>query len=463
MNNNKNIGTHEAAQIIGVHRDTLLRWLREKKIKEPTRDRNGWRTFTLDEIESIRGYAESNITKMTENNPYQTQIQSLNILDWDFVTSETEYLNHSVHPYPCKFIPQIPNTLIQSLSTVGETVLDPFCGSGTTLVEALRLNRQTIGIDANPIAALISRVKTNIISTKEETTLRSIVSDYIDKADYLKKKQNSLFLVDDIDNGTIFDEQTLKWIEQWYDNCVILELYNIRKNCMVIHNNKARDVALAALSSILVNVSKQDSDTRYVRRIKNIKPGDTFSKFAKSLDNITNQVIQFSKEINPNFTAQVLCANILQDPSINDVDLVVCSPPYPNAYSYHLYHRSRMLWLGMDQNKFKDIEIGSHRKYSAKGKNAASIETFKQELNHILIWLSNLLSKDRYVCFVLGDSIIGGEIFKNDEIFINVSKHIGYKVEANIKRNLLPSKKSFNPLIGKIKDEHIVILRNARV
>src|SRR5690606_29865192 len=110
--------------------------------------------------------------------------------------------------------------------------------------------------------------------------------------------------------------------------------------------------------------------------------------------------------VEPRFTCNVLEANLLDAPEVPALDLVVCSPPYPNAYSYHLYHRTRMVWLGMDQPKFKKQEIGSHRKYSSKGQNAATVETFSAEFTQILKWLSGALKRDGYACFVVGDSTL---------------------------------------------------------
>lgn len=78
--------------------------------------------------------------------------------------SQTGYLTHIYHRYPAKFIPQLAQRLIATCSEAGEWVLDPFMGSGTTLVEAKLLGRPSVGVDINPVAYLVSRAKVTPIS-----------------------------------------------------------------------------------------------------------------------------------------------------------------------------------------------------------------------------------------------------------------------------------------------------------
>ena len=462
--------THDVARVVGVHRDTLLRWLREGRIPEPQRDRNGWRLFDDDQARTIIEYAkataEGNTPVVREVQPtyeaFSEQLRHLKKLDWDFVTADTEYLNHSIHPYPCKFIPQIPNTLIQELSSVGETVLDNFCGSGTTLVEAMRLNRNAIGIDANPVAALISEVKSVRITDLQVSQLQQLAAICLNKGENFGIATLPLFPEQQAQLALEPSEDAMDWIRQWYDDHVIREIADIKRQCNLISDGTTKKIALVALSAILVNVSKQDSDTRYVKRNKNLPPGETFLRFSRSLNSVVNQLLAFRAETNPKTKVEVLNRDILSAPEIPKVHLVVCSPPYPNAYSYHLYHRSRMLWLDMDPEDFKKREIGSHRKYSSKGKNAATKETFAGELHTILNWLALYLEKGRHACFVVGNSLINGQVVSNENLLIQVAKECGYRLDASIVRKLLETKKYFNPKIGKIREEHIVILRNCQ-
>src|SRR5438067_2485686 len=102
--------------------------------------------------------------------------EALHAVDWDFPRSSSR---DEVHPYPARFIPEIPRAAIPLLQTDGP-ILDPFCGSGTTLVEAQRLGHEAIGLDINPIACLISRVKVGVWSDDDasllETHARALVA-----------------------------------------------------------------------------------------------------------------------------------------------------------------------------------------------------------------------------------------------------------------------------------------------
>lgn len=455
--------THQVAEMAQIHRDTLLRWLREGRIPEPGRDRNGWRVFTPEQAQAVVRYAQGNSQASSDSHlreapaAYVTPVAKLKQLDWDFADANTGYLTHSLHPYPAKFIPQIPNALIQALSSIGDTVLDPFCGSGTTLAEALLLKRHAVGIDANPLACLIARAKTARVTESDIERLRQLEAQATELA---QQQLGALPLFPDLKTTSApASRPAFDGVDFWFEPHVIDELAMVKAMCLAVESEAARPIALAAFSSIIVAVSRQDSDTRYVRRVKDVQPGDALQRFARALNTATARATAFTELTEPRFACKVIQANVLDKPPIGSVDLIVCSPPYPNAYSYHLYHRTRMLWLDMDQPTFKQVEIGSHRKYSKKN-GAASADTFRAELGQILTWLRGCLRPGGYACFVIGDSVLKGQVIHNDQLLTQVATEVGYQIEDNLTRHLQDGKKSFNPAIGKIKEEHIVILRN---
>jgi DNA modification methylase len=456
----ENLSTAEVAKLAGVHKDTLLRWLRAGSVPEPKRDRHGWRSFTVGDAKRISDFSKLPEPLSQDVLPgvdLQYRFASLERLDWDFANAKTSYLTHGIHPYPAKFIPQIPNALIQELSSVGDTVGDIFCGSGTTLVEALTLKRNAVGVDANPLACLISNVKTTALSEVDA----SILAMLRDRVQALGADLNAF-----VPSGKKFKTSawrpTFEKLEFWFPLEAIEELAELKKYCMELPAGAARNLALVALSSIIVTVSRQDSDTRYVRREKGITTGETCKKFARAIENSLHVATEFTELVEPRFSCTLASSNLLHLPSIPKLDLMVCSPPYPNAYSYHLYHMTRMLWLEMDQPLFKKEEIGSHRKYSSKSKTAATVETFRAEFTAILGWLSGSLKKNGFACFVVGDSTLRGERINNADLISVAGAQAGFREVARLTRTMQSSKKSFNPAIGKIKSEDILILENVR-
>lgn len=463
LEQSERLSTAAVAQLAGVHKDTLLRWLRAGWVTEPARDRHGWRYFTPGEAESVVRFANSSagaaqkfVGSIQGASP---QLESLERIDWDFADAKTNYLTHGIHPYPAKFIPQIPNALIQELSCVGDTVGDIFCGSGTTLVEALTLKRHAVGLDANPLACLISRAKTTLVTEEQAAELESLVSESYALSEALAASASQTLLSDEIFVSKAW-RPAGDDLNFWFDGHVVEELAELLEKSHSMTTEATETLALAAFSSIVVSVSRQDSDTRYVRRQKDILPGDTCRRFARSLEQALRVVVEFTEFVEPRFACNVFEANLLDAPEVPVLDLVVCSPPYPNAYSYHLYHRTRMVWLEMDQPKFKYEEIGSHRKYSSKGQNAATVETFSGEFTQILSWLSRVLKRDRYACFVVGDSTLKGKRICNADLIRDAGQSAGFLEVRRLSRTMQSTKKSFNPSIGRIKTEDILILQN---
>src|ERR1700754_4056698 len=90
----------------------------------------------------------------------RARLRRLEDVDWDFSTSRSQSAFSSLHWHPCRYPSQIPAVLIDALTDPGEVVLDPFLGSGTTAVEAQRLDRPCVGIELNPVSALMARAKT---------------------------------------------------------------------------------------------------------------------------------------------------------------------------------------------------------------------------------------------------------------------------------------------------------------
>jgi site-specific DNA-methyltransferase (cytosine-N4-specific) len=377
------------------------------------------------------------------------ELERLAAVDWDFRDSLGDVATHGMHPYPAKFIGSIPRHLIRELAPRQGRVADIFCGSGTTLVEAAQLGHGAVGVDANPLACLISSAKTTPVSSDDVALLSGIAT----RAEKVARQIEREFTVFSSSAWRPSDD-TLTF---WFEPSVVEELAEVLDWCRQLDDGPLQRIALTAFSSIVVQVSRQDSDTRYVRRPKRLRPGDTMRRFAKAVSKARDGAEEFSKTCHGNADVQLVCADVLSEPDIGRVDLVVTSPPYPNAYSYHLYHRTRMVWLEMDQPTFKSVEIGSHRKYSSRSDRAATIETFRYEMASTFRWLAGHVVPAGYACFVVGNSTIRGERFDNGDVLERAAEDSGFTEVARFDRRMQATRKAFNPAIGKIKTEQLLV------
>ena len=111
--------------------------------------------------------------------------------DWGFSDADTKKLTHEIHRYSGKYIPQIAKQAIELISFPGELVLDPYVGSGTTLLEANLSGRKSAGIDLNPLAVLISEVKTTPIHDDKLNSLLAFFEEIQFKFESKKRGQKS--------------------------------------------------------------------------------------------------------------------------------------------------------------------------------------------------------------------------------------------------------------------------------
>ena len=149
-------------------------------------------------------------------------IEKIKSIDWEFSEADTQYLTHNIHRYSGKFIPQIANKVIEFLTEPGDIVLDPYLGSGTTALEAMLMGRKSIGVDLNPLAILISEVKTSVIGIQILSDFRSKLISTIESA---ISGQTSIFnSYSNCINPETSDRFSSEWNKKWYQEHVLNEL-----------------------------------------------------------------------------------------------------------------------------------------------------------------------------------------------------------------------------------------------
>lgn len=367
---------------------------------------------------------------------------ALDSVDWDFASAPPSSDVHSVHPYPAKFIPQIPRKLIELFHPEdGAAVLDPFCGSGTALVEAARLGLNAVGIDLNPLACLIARVKTRPLPPRFEAAARRVEA----RARPLANSQSLVI-------------PSIPGLDHWFLPDVQLALAALVLCIEEERDDRTRDALKLALSSIIVQVSNQDSDTRYAAVVKNVNAYIVFEKFERAANSVArsfislqdNMFVRIGNVIVLNQDILTVQPNQIQLP----IGLVVTSPPYPNAYEYWLYHKYRMYWLGMDPISVRKHEIGARPHYFKT--NHQDEHDFERQMKITFKMLYEVTSPSAKVCFLVGRSIIHGRVIDNTALLERAADP--YFVRSGIiARAIRKTRKSFNLAHGKIDREHLLV------
>lgn len=364
-------------------------------------------------------------------------------LDWDLADAHTNELTHSLHPYPAKFIPQLPARLISFLTDPGELVLDPFCGGGTTGLEALRLGRHFIGVDANPVGILLGKVKTSPLTRADLARLDVLRDDLA-----AGRASRIDAWVPPIPN-----------IGKWYAPEIVQRLADLRACIDELEDGAARNVALAAFVKVASALSYQESETRYVSKPRHIAPNAPFTRFVAELDRMLSQVQTLPQTGFPTTSEFVTGdARVRSSYPVPDetVSLIVTSPPYPNAYDYHLYHRFRLFWLGENPSALRQVEIGSHLKHQAEVEPAAA---FEEDMTAVLRSALELLQPGRFCVMVVGDGIYRGERYPTAQRVSEIAADLGFITLPAISRTLPAGRRSVTMAGRRLEQEEILLMR----
>lgn len=362
----------------------------------------------------------------------------LGAIDWDFTDRPPAHGIEGVHPYPAKFIGEIPGTLLRTLPIPPDTaVMDPFCGSGTTLVESQRLGIRSVGVDLNPIACLMSRVKTSPMPSAFLQQARAVV-------DVAEKDVRPR--VPDIPN-----------LDHWFKPSVQIALASLVSAIDLSAEVDCRDALRLALSSVVVRVSNQDSDTRYAAVCKRVEGADVFVAFLAACKRLNRALEERSW---PLIECQVIEADVLtlRPKDIAwPVGLVITSPPYPNAYEYWLYHKYRMWWLGYDPIAVKRNEIGARAHFFTK--NHHTEQDFAKQMMQTFAHIDAVLISGGHACVIVGRSRIHGQTVDNAEIIDSIARGRGFSSVGRFERNIASGRKSFNLSHANIKREEVLVFR----
>lgn len=280
-------------------------------------------------------------------------------------TQNDELSIHKVHVYPAKF----PSLIAQQAFEYAKMhrmkihrVADVFCGCGTVAVEAKRKGYDFWGCDLNPVAILLSKVKTNDYDSNQVRIYSNIIEEEF------RNRPN-------VDTYDIANERLQYWfVRNQYNDLYKLKNIITNLNC----DDNYRELFLCVFSSILKSTSKWLT--------KSIKPQiDPNKEIHDVLDSFIKQVNVFIKAIdeedyNHNSHIQFSCQNVLDITQHEYVNLIISSPPYVTSYEYADLHQLSTLWLDYveDYRDLREDSIGS--RYQAENIVYPNLTNTAQEI-----------------------------------------------------------------------------------
>lgn len=366
---------------------------------------------------------------------------------------ESRYLTHLFHKYAGKFIPHIPRWGMHRFlkRNEGKIVLDPFVGSGTTLVEAMLDGQRGYGLDVDPLARLISKVKTTNIAESRLSSLSREVTEALGQTD----------------RGTF--RPSIPTLSHWFTEKAIEDLSSIYSVVERYRNESdIHDFLVICFSSIIRRASNADNQTMktYVSHTNPKKPEDARALFLKTVHGYADRLIKFGSLVQSNGRTKLIDNGDARDIDVlwfgNDlppVDLAITSPPYIKSVDYVYNQMAELFWIGErwglenqeKQNTFKRLYIGNDRPSKNKPVNLPILDDkcidtyllriYEQNPHLGLVAFNYFSSMDRHFqgmkrilrpgahyLMVVGDSTLAGVSVPTHTLLALCARRHGFRV-----------------------------------
>ena len=284
-------------------------------------------------------------------------------------------LTHYLFRFPAKFHPPVVHSLIRSYTKAGETILDPFCGSGTLMIAAAAEGRFSVGSDVDPVAVFVAKVKTHRLRSGHLQRSWYLLDRFLKPmARSINEYQNRRFVDISVDEYQSIISAGRLWtpaiphLLHWFRRYVVIDLARIRAaidNVDIPQTHRAFFRLIFA--SIIRNASNADpvpvSGLEVTAHMKNRDAAgrlvNPFELFGKAAEKGLSAIEAYWQASSPGLRTSVFQADAraLNNRLRTPVDAIITSPPYHNAVDYYRRHQLEMYWLGFTQNHEERLDL----------------------------------------------------------------------------------------------------------
>jgi len=412
------------------------------------------------------------------------RLTSLMAVDLSFKGQPPPHPLHNVHAFAAKFPPQLPCKFIEELTKPGDVVLDPMAGSGTTIIEAVRLNRAGIAVDIDPLAVRICQSKLIPINL---TLIATSAENVLHKAQHIVHKFGFTWCETVLES---FDPHDREFITYWFAPKTIAELGALIRAIREVPYPYRLFLEML-FSSIIVTKS---GGVSLARDLAHSRPHRVLQKQVRSaleaFREKCHKVLSLLRE-DPQLPGKgyVLQADCRELPiADNSVDLIITSPPYANAIDYVRAHKFSLVWLGVPLKSLTQLRrryIGSESTIQYRGecpsivaertiqalrerdpRRAAIIYRYFSDMVDTLREMFRVLRPGRFAIIVVGRSTARGVVVDTPLILAEIAQRVGFRLlgvkerEIDRDRRLMPvSKESdFHGIEARMHTEHVIAL-----
>lgn len=344
--------------------------------------------------------------------------------------------------------PSTARGAIAAWSKPGQRVLDPFCGSGTVLVEAMAAGRRAVGVDASPLAVLVAKVRTTALGDAGRAKLVATAHEISAQAAERARKR--------------IRPEIPAWAAREhlrFQPHVALELLGLRELVMATPEDAVGAALRACLSSLLVKFMRQpgaagrDADEP-LQRIGRGVPSHFFAGRAEELAHALATLARRAQGTPP---PEIHAGDARHLTGLADrtFDLVVSSPPYAGTYDYAEHHEVRFLWLGLPRAELDRVQVGARSE-----ERGPSAKRWQKDRQRWLGEIGRVVKPGATVVLVMGDGVVGDQPEDTAEAVGLEASRRGLQLVAGAFQARPPRNRRLSELFAsRPRREHVLVLR----
>ncbi len=355
--------------------------------------------------------------------------RAVGTVDWEQAQADTRYLSHDLHRYSGKFIPQIARAAIELLTDPGELVVDPYVGSGTTLLEAALAGRRARGIDLNPVAVRIAAAKTTPISKRRlramTEALEPVAATMLDGDAEPLDPPGLEALRRQAARDPRRDDP---WFEKWFEPQILTDLLVLDHAIARLEHGEQRVLAEVALSDVLRRSSRAHSgypNVMFDRQAPpRLRPGRPFLASLR-------RCVEAIASLPPLRGIEVERGDARRLPLADGVaDAVVTHPPYIGSIPYAEYGLVSLKWLGEEPRELDATLTGGRRQ------SRDVVERFAAGYSAAIAEMHRVLRSGGAMFAMVGRPVVKGELIDLPAMTQRLAEEAGFELSAAASRRV---------------------------